>query len=103
MVHPYVELSGKNWVPAGDTFSVYPAPDGTAYESVRLLLFHDAIQDIRAMELCETLYSHAEVVAAIEEELGTELRFSVCAKSTEQMLRIRRRINDMIKARISSL
>ena len=58
------------------------------------------MQDIRAMELCETLYSHDEVVRAIEEELGCELRFSVCAKSTEVMGAIRERINQMIKARL---
>lgn len=100
MVNPYVEMSGKNWVPAGDTFTLYPAPDGTAYESLRLLIFHDAIQDIRAMELCETLYSHEEVVTAIEQELGSELTFAVCAKSTQQMLRVRERINAMIRSKI---
>lgn len=100
LVNPYVELSGKNWVPAGDTCSVYPAPDGTCYESMRLLMLHDAIQDIRAMELCEELYSHEEVVNAIEEELGTTLEFSVCAKSSEQMNRIRERINQMIKEKV---
>jgi len=100
LVNPYVELSGKNWVPAGDSFSVYPAPDGTCYESIRLLILHDAFQDIRAMDLCESLYSHDEVVCAIEEELGAKLEFSVCAKSTEQMDRIRDRINRMIKGKV---
>ena len=100
VINPYVEQSAKNWVPAGDSFAVYPAPNGTAYESMRLLYLRDAFQDIRAMELCESLYSHDEVVGAIEEELGCELRFSVCAKSTDAMTCIRERINAMIKARI---
>lgn len=100
VINPYVEQSAKNWVPAGDSFAVYPAPNGTAYESMRLLYLRDAFQDIRAMEICESLYSHDEVVGAIEEELGCELRFSVCAKSTDAMTRIRERINAMIKARI---
>ena len=100
LINPYVEQSAKNWVPAGDSFAVYPTQDGCAYESMRLLLLRDAFQDIRAMELCEELYSHDEVVATIEEVLGCELKFSVCAKENDTMLRIRERINSMIKAKI---
>ena len=100
LVNPYVEHSGKSWVPAGDTFLIYPGPGGEPHDSLRHIIFGDAMQDIRAMELCETLYSHDEVVRAIEEELGCELRFSVCAKSTEVMGAIRERINQMIKARL---
>ena len=96
LVNPYVEHSGKSWVPGGDTFLLYPANDGTAHQSLRHCIFRDAMQDIRAMQLCESLTSHDEVVAAIEEELGFELRFSTCAPSTNAMTRVRERINRMI-------
>ena len=46
---PYTDVSGEHWVPAGDTFSVYPAPHGKVYESLRIVVFHDALQDMRAM------------------------------------------------------
>ena len=96
-VEPYIELSGGNWVPAGDTFSIYPAKDGAAYESMRLCYLRDAFQDIRAMQEAEKYYSHAEVVAAIEEELGCPVEFYNCAKSAETMQNIRERINGMIR------
>ena len=51
----------------------------------------------RAMQTAERFYSHREVVAAIEEEFGKALEFSTCAKSSEAMLRIRERVNQMIK------
>ena len=97
---PYTDTSGEHWVPAGDTFSVYPAPHGKVYESLRIVVFHDALQDMRAMKLCESLYSKAEVVSEIERIMGETLAFDVCAKSEKTMLAIRERINEMIKAKV---
>ena len=99
-IEPYTDVSGEHWVPAGDTFSVYPAQRGQVHESLRIVVFHDALQDIRAMQLCESLYSKDEVVAAIEAVFGETLTFSTCAKSEAAMLAIRERINEMIKAKI---
>ncbi len=96
---PYTDTSGEHWVPAGDTFSVYPAPHGKVYESLRIVVFHDALQDMRAMKLCESLYSKEEVVAEIEKIMGETLAFDVCAKNEATMLAIRERINGMIKAK----
>ena len=98
---PYTDLSGEHWVPAGDTFSVYPAPHGKVYESLRIVVFHEALQDISAMKLCESLYSKEEVVAEIEKIMGETLAFDVCAKSEATMLAVRARINEMIKAKLN--
>ena len=100
-INPYAELSAEMAFPAGDAFSVYPASDGTALESVRLNSFFEALQDIKAMKLCESYYGHDAVVAALEEAFGKEITFATCAKSGEMMLRIRRKVNDMIKKAIA--
>ena len=97
---PYVDQSAQNWVSAGDSFTLYPAMNGTAYESIRAVIMQEALQDIRAMQLCESLYSHAEVVAAIEQVFGKELHFDTCAQDIDTMEAIREKINAMIKARI---
>ena len=99
-INPYLDLSGEDWVCAGDTFMVYPDCDGNALESIRVMALDEAFQDIRAMELCEKYYSHKEVVAAIEEELGAEITFKRCALSEDEMLRIRGRVNKMIKEKL---
>ena len=99
-VNPFMNTSGDSWVPAGDAISVYPGFRGEALESLRLVVFYHALEDMRAMKLCESLYSKAEVVAAIEDVMGKELRFNVCADSESTMLAIRERINEMIKDKI---
>ena len=99
-INPYIETSADLAFPAGDAYSVYPANDGTAIESMRIVVFYEALQDLKAMKLCEKYYGHDAVVAAIEAEFGKTLTFETCAKSGETMLRIRRKINEMIKAAI---
>ena len=99
-VNPYADSNGEHWVPAGDTYSVYPGGDGNALDSTRIVVFHEAIQDIGAMKLCAELYSKEEVVKAIEDILGEELTFDRCAYTSQEMLSIREKINSMIKAKI---
>ena len=97
LINPYTNQSGDGWVPAGDMFSVYPAVGGKALESMRITVFHEALQDRKAMKLCEKLYSKEEVVAKIEEILGDTLAFDRCSYSSENMMAIREAINEMIK------
>ena len=97
-INPYLDLSGEDWVPAGDTFIVYPNNDGTPLESIRLLTMEEAMQDVRAMKLAEKYYSHDEVVRVMEEALGDEITFERCARSADEMLRVREAVNGLIRA-----
>ena len=99
-INPYLDASGGNWVPAGDTYSVYPGLDAEPQPSLRLLVFEEAISDMRAMQLAESLTSHETVVAAIEEVFGKDLRFDTCAEDAKMMLKIRERINQIIQQNI---
>ena len=101
-VNPYAETSGEYWVPAGDPFSVYPAQDGTAYESTRILVFYEALQDCRAMKLCESFYGKERVVAEIEAVFGKEIKFSRCAKSSDMMLAIRAKVDELIAEAVAN-
>ncbi len=94
-INPFLDACGEYWVPAGDTYSVYPAQNGEAMESIRILSFYEALQDVRAMKLAEEYYGKDAVVAALEEILG-EIKFSRCATDAKTILSMRERINEMI-------
>lgn len=100
VIDPYGDSCGNDWVPAGDTYSVYPGVDGEALESLRIIVFHDALQDISAMRLAESFVGKEKVVEAIENAFGGEIRFDRCATSTEQMLSVRNAVNEIIKKNI---
>ena len=94
---PYGDSCGHDWVPAGDTYSVYPGEDGNALESLRIVVFYDAIQDIGAMKLAESFVGKEKVVEAIENAFGGRIAFDVCARSVAQMQAVRDAVNDIIR------
>ena len=99
-INPYLDTCAGNMFPAGDAFSVYPAEDGSAIESVRILSFYEALQDVRALKLAEELCGRDRVIEEIEVLFGDEIAFDKCAKSAETLLAIRERINEMIEEAI---
>ena len=99
-IEPYIELSGEYWVPAGDTFSVYPERTGHVYESLRIIVFNEGIQDMRALKLCEKYYSKEEILKEIESVYGEEISFDKCPYSSSKMLSIRETINKLIRDKI---
>ena len=99
-INPFYEQSADYAFQGGDAFSVYPAMDGTALESPRITVFHEALQDIKAMKLAAKLTSHDYVVEAIESVFGQKIDFNTCAKSSDMMLAIREKVNNIIKQNI---
>ncbi len=99
-IDPYLELSGEFWVSAGDTHSVYPAQDGTALESIRILSFTEALQDLAAMKLAEKICGKEALVATLEEIFKNEIRFDCCAKDAKTVLRMREAVNRIIEKSI---
>ena len=100
VLDPYGDSCGHDWVPGGDAYSVYPASDGTALESLRIIVFYDALQDMMAMRLAEKYCGKEAVVKAIEDAFGKEIAFDVCARSTEQMQAVRDAVNELIRKNI---
>ncbi len=97
LIDPYRITDGEYFSPSGDTFSVYPAKDGTAYESIRLIVFYEALQDLRAMQLCEQLYSREFVMGLIENELEIPITFTQYPHEAEYILSLRNKINSAIE------
>ena len=96
LINPYLTQSGDGWVESGDAFSVYPGPMGQPLASPRLAVFHEAIQDIEALKLCESLVGREQVVALIDELAGSPITFSDYPKSAEYLLALREAVNTMI-------
>lgn len=94
-VNPFMNTDGEYFSPAGDTFSVYPGPDGIPWESIRLLVFYDGIQDMRAYRLCEQLYGKDYVMGVIEDEINP-ITFRDYPLNAEYLLNVREKINRAI-------
>lgn len=86
---------GDSGFPSGDAYVVYPGDDG-ALESERLVVFHEAIQDLAAMRLLETFIGHEGCVELIENTLSHKADFDICAKTSDEILNLRLAVNRKI-------
>ena len=81
--------------PGGDAFSVYPGPEGPI-PSLRLKVFHQALQDQRALELLESLAGPGAAAGCIQDFEG--MTFSRYPRSAQALLDTRERVNRAIAA-----
>ncbi len=100
-INPYLYSDSDYFGCAGDSFLVYPAPDGTAYESIRAAVFHDALQDMRALKLCESIYGKEYVMNLIEDGIKP-ITFNEYPHSDEYIPAVRERINNAVKAALKA-
>ena len=94
-IDPFAVSDAESFAASGDAYMVYPAPDGTPWESTRFRALYEGMEDMRVMQLAEKLCGKEAVVKAIEDIVG-EVRFDKCILESDTMLAVRRAVNQMI-------
>ncbi|MGI6686825.1 MAG: DUF4091 domain-containing protein [Christensenellales bacterium] len=92
-IDPYMNTDCDGLSPAGDAFLLYPGQGGTPEESMRMLLFHQALQDLRALQGLEKKTSREDVLALINQDLSTPLSFTDYPNDSRWLLDLRHRVN----------
>ena len=95
-INPYEVTDAGGAFQSGDAFLVYPGADRKPEETIRIMVFAEAMQDIRALEWLETLTSKEEVVKLIEEELDEPMTFKKYPKDNGYILKLRSKVNALI-------
>ena len=67
LINPYHHTDANKSFPSGDSFIVYPTLKG-CYDSLRLEVFYDGIQDYLALKLLEKYIGREEVVKLLQKE-----------------------------------
>ncbi|MFH0071232.1 DUF4091 domain-containing protein, partial [Peribacillus sp. NPDC056705] len=96
-IDPYQVTDADAGFPSGDPFLVYPGVDGRPVESIRLKVFFEALQDLRALQLLETQIGREAVMKALEEDLEEPITFKHYPRDMEWLLSKRQWINDKIQ------
>ena len=96
-IDPYKVTDAGGAFPSGDSFAVYPAPDGKAVPSLRIKVFYDAFQDLAALRLLENKIGREGVLELIEKDLQKPLTFREYPHDEKWLLDLRERINSLIK------
>lgn len=93
-IDPFLDTSVGGVFPAGDSFLVYPGPDGEPYESIRFRVFAEAMADHRAMSMAAERVGRAAVLAIIDPD-GT-LAFDRFGYDPDEYRRTREAVNRLV-------
>ena len=93
-INPYEVTDADCAFPSGDSFLVYPYDNG-AIMSIRGEVIFESLQDMRAMQLLETLVGKEKILKKLDETFG-DITFHFYPRGTEETLKIREVINNMI-------
>ncbi|MDR2525921.1 MAG: DUF4091 domain-containing protein [Oscillospiraceae bacterium] len=96
-VDPYTCSDAGGAFPSGDAYVVYPAADGAPLPSLRLKVFHEALQDMRALQLLESKISYASTLRLAEQGLACPLQFNEFPRNAQWILQLRERVNQALK------
>jgi hypothetical protein len=99
-IDPYKVTDAGVGFPSGDSFLVYPGEDGPI-ESIRMEVFYEALQDLRAMKLLESLIGRERVIELLEEGLASPITFNQYPHDLEWVLNIREKINRQIQQHLT--
>lgn len=95
-INPYEVTDAGGAFPAGDSFLVYPGANGYPEDSLRMMALMEAMQDIRALELLESLSSREEVLEILTAWAGGKLTMVEYPHSSTLLLKLREEINERI-------
>ena len=99
LIDPWLDTDNDGFTPAGDAYQVYPGRGGEPVDSIRLMLIDEALADLRAMRLLESLAGRDAVIAEIDRDVSP-IRFASYPHDERWMLDLRMRINREIEKRI---
>ena len=98
-INPYQVTDAGCAFPSGDPFIVYPGEEGPI-PSIRLKVLQQALFDLRALKLLESMTSKKYVLKILEGELDKPLTFDEYPIDKGYLISVRRKINEEIEKNI---
>lgn len=99
-VDPFTETDAGGNFPSGDSYVVYPGEGGVPLVSLRYKVFYDAFQDMRALQLLDSLIGKEKTMRILEDGIEP-LTFAKYPHSDDWQLQTREKINNAIKSAIA--
>ena len=99
-INPYESTDADGMFAAGDSFLVYPGKGGVPEDSIRGMVLSEAMDDLRAFRLLESLSSKEFVMELIEGDLAEPITFKKYPKSDMYLTSLRNRVNMEIAKKI---
>lgn len=95
-IDPFTNTDANYSFPSGDAFLVYPGKNGPI-DSIRNEVFHEGLQDLRALQLLESLVGKKETLEFLEQDLNNPITFNEYPRELTWILTTRENLNQAIK------
>ena len=92
LADPFACTDAGGAFPAGDPFLVYPGPNGEPLDSLRHEVFHDGLQDLRALKLLESRIGREAVLEFLKQGRTERFTMKDYPRDPEYLLGLRPRI-----------
>ena len=99
-IDPFAVTDADEAFQSGDAFIVYPGDGGETWESIRYMALRQGLQDMRAMELLESMTDRETVEKLIMEGLEEPLTLKQFPRVNSYLPGLRQRINQEIEKRL---
>lgn len=96
VINPFEVTDAGGKFQCGDSFVVYPGEGGQPLDSLRLHVFYDAFQDMRALQLLESKIGYDKTLAIVEEGLDKPISFTEYPHDAHWLADVRERVNQAI-------
>ncbi|MDD4081055.1 MAG: DUF4091 domain-containing protein [Eubacteriales bacterium] len=97
-IDPYINTDCDGLAPAGDAHLLYPGQGGAPEESIRMMHFLQALQDLRALQALEKKAGRGKALDIIRQGLDCPLSFTKYPTDEAWLLGLRHRVNLAITA-----
>ncbi|RHP36208.1 DUF4091 domain-containing protein [Lachnotalea sp. AF33-28] len=101
-VNPFQVTDAECAFPSGDAFLVYPGADGPI-GSLREEVLMEGLQDMRALQLLESLTDRETVLELLESGLDREITFREYPHEAQWLLHMRERCNGRIRLEVEKI
>lgn len=95
-IDPYEVTDAGKAFPSGDSFLVYPGQDGPV-DSIRHEVMREGLQDMRALQLLESLAGRDEALKILKGDLNGRFSMEEYPRNMEWLLDKREKINQSIR------
>ena len=98
-INPFLCSDGECFSASGNTYSVYPGLGGQPWPSLRQVVFHEGLQDLRLLKLCEQLCGREKTMAILEDGIAP-ITFKQYPKEMDWLLELRKRLHEAIEEKL---
>lgn len=95
-INPFIETATGKAFPAGDAFIVYPGDNGEPWESLRMVVMGDTMEDLAALQALDRLSGEGTGDKLLAEHFGKRITMKDYPQDSDTLLKLRQALNEAL-------